>query len=185
MFTPFSHHPPIVLNKREVFQSFCPTQSISQYYFTDALEDVILVSVNRVGTVKIFSHALSVNWLRAWIGRSFMFAVSVIIDATKRGNLNLRIQTAKEVLFYLNIVLDDLFSSKIISCSKQIWARRIKIRCSYTSYFGFRLCQSHTVGRNSNCNPSQTLHKDHKQLKLNLHLTEGKFLLSSSPIDFR
>ena len=54
-----------------------------------------------------------------------MFAVSVIIDATKRGNLNLRIQTAKEVLFYLNIVLDDLFSSKIISCSKQIWARRI------------------------------------------------------------
>ena len=50
----------------------------------------LLLSVNRYGTVKIFSHALRVNWLRAWIGRSFMFAVSVVVIDTKaRGNLNI------------------------------------------------------------------------------------------------
>ena len=53
----------------------------------------MLVSVNRHGTVKMFSHALRVNWLRAWIGRSFMFAVSVVIDTKARGNLNIEATT--------------------------------------------------------------------------------------------
>ena len=47
----------------EVHRSICSRQSIAKRFFL--MRWRMLVSVNRAGTVKIFSHALRVNWLRA------------------------------------------------------------------------------------------------------------------------